>query len=99
MSTMTIKVECTGQFRQGVSNKPPHKPWFMAEAYAHLPGVPYPQRITYYAGAQNEIRPAGLYECDVIVGVKDDRLSFECDPRQGRVISNSSAPAAVKAAS
>lgn len=93
--SMTVKIETTGAFKQGISAKN-NKPWFMCEAYAHLPGVPYPQRITYYAGAQNEIRPAGMYECDVIVGVKDDRLSFECDPRQGRVITNS--PAAVKSA-
>jgi hypothetical protein len=95
---LTIKVETTGQFRQGLSAKN-NKPWFMAEAYAHLPGVPYPQRMTYYAAAQSEIRPAGMYECDVIVGVKDDRLHFECDPRQGRVISNAAAPSSVKSAS
>jgi hypothetical protein len=91
MSGLTIKVITTGTYRSGISAK--QKPYFMCEAYAQLPGVPYPQKITYYAAAQNEVRPAGEYECDVILSVKDERITIEVDPRQGRTIST--APAQV----
>lgn len=85
MSQMTIKVEVTGQYRSGVAAKS-GKPYFMCEGFAHLPGVPYPQKFTFYAAAQNEVPQAGLYECDVMASIKDDRINFEVDPRQGRKV-------------
>lgn len=92
---MTIKIETTGNFRSGTAAKS-GKPYFMCEAFAHLPGVPYPQKFSYYAAAQSEVLPVGLYECDVSCRIKDDRLDFEVDPRQARRISS---PQPVKAAS
>lgn len=94
---MTIKVEVTGQYRSGIAAKS-QKPYFMCEGFAHLPGVPYPQKFSFYASAQNEIPQVGLYECDVMASIKDDRINFEVDPRQGRRIS-SAQPGQVKAAS
>lgn len=91
--SMTIKVETTGQFRSGIAAKS-GKPYFMCEAFAHLPGVPYPQKFSYYAAAQTEILPVGIYECDVMASIKDDRINFEVDPRQGRRISSPVAAAA-----
>lgn len=83
MSQNTIKVEVTGQYRSGTAAKS-GKPYFMCEAFAHLPGVPYPQKFNFYAAAQNEVPQAGTYECDMVFSIKDDRLSIEIDPRQGR---------------
>lgn len=98
--SMTIKVETTGQFRSGVA-KQSGKPYFMCEAFAHLPGVPYPQKFSYYASAQSEVLPVGLYECDVMASIKDDRINFEVDPRQGRRVSSpvAAAPARQQVAS
>lgn len=95
MSQMTIKVEVTGQYRSGIA-KASGNPYFMCEAFAHLPGVPYPQKFTFYAAAQIEVPQAGLYECDVMASIKDDRINFDVDPRQGRRVST--APAAASAA-
>jgi len=90
---MTIKIETTGNFRTGTAAKS-GKPYWMAEAFAHLPGVPYPQKFSYYAASQNEVLPVGHYECDISCSIKDDRIHFEVDPRQARRIANPS-PAAV----
>jgi len=82
---MTLLVEVTGRERSGVSTKSgTSKPWCMFEAYVHLPNDPYPQKTSFYASAVNEVPQPGTYECDVIVDVRDGRLEFTCDPRQGR---------------
>lgn len=95
---ITIKVEVTGQFRTGIAQKS-QKPYFMCEAFAHLPGVPYPQKFSFYASAQNEIPQVGTYECDVMASIKDDRIAFEVDPRQGRRVSSPAVQPAARAAS
>lgn len=90
MSALTVRVITTGNKRSGVAAKS-GKPYTMAEAYAQLPGVPYPQKFTYYCSSPSEVLPAGEYECDVLIDIKDDRFSIEVDPRQGRRISTPSA--------
>ena len=91
---MKVKIETTGQFRSGIAQKS-GKAYFMAEAFAHLPNCPYPQKFSYYCAAQNEVLSAGNYEADVIVSVRDDRLNFEVDPRQARRLPQAApAPAA-----
>ena len=90
MSQITIRVETTGNSRSGTAAKS-GKPYWICEAFAFLPNVPYPQKFSYYAGASNEVLPAGHYECDVMCSIKDDRISFEVDPRQGRRISTPAA--------
>jgi len=60
----------------------------MFEAYAHLPNIPYPQKCTFYAETPQQVPQPGKYECDVIAQVRDDRLIFEVDPRQGRRVSS-----------
>ncbi|EBV3304084.1 MULTISPECIES: propanediol utilization protein [Pseudomonas] len=82
----TIIVEITGNHRSGTAAKS-GKPYCMYEGYVHLPNVPYPQRADFYAETPNQVPRAGKYECDVIAQVRDSRLSFEVDPRQGRVVS------------
>lgn len=82
-----IVVEVTGNHRSGTAAKS-GKPYCMFEAYAHLPNIPYPQKCTFYAETPQQVPPPGKYECDVISQVRDDRLSFEVDPRQGRRISD-----------
>ncbi len=96
---MTLKIETTGNFRTGMAAKSGKQYW-MAEAYAHLPGVPYPQKFSYYCASANEVLPVGHYECDIVAAIKDDRVSLEIDPRQARRVSSpvAAAPAPAKVA-
>ena len=82
MKTMTLLVEVTGNQRSGTSGK--GNPYCMYEAFVHLPNVPYPQKTSFYAQTPQEAPRAGTYECDVIADVREGRLEFTCDPRQGR---------------
>lgn len=93
--SLTMKVTTTGNYRSGISAK--QKPYTMAEAFAHLPGVPFPQKFSYYCGQPSEVLPAGDYEADVILGIKDERITVDVDPRQARKLSVA-APAAVRQA-
>lgn len=89
---MTIRIETTGNIsKSGVSAK--GNEYIMCEAFAHIPGVPYPQMFDYYAAKRDEVLPAGNYECDVTCKVKDGRLSFDCDPRQARRLQAANKPA------
>lgn len=87
--SLTMKVTTTGNSRTGVSAK--GKPYTMATAYAHLPNVPFPQEFSYYCETPQQVLQAGEYECDVVLSVKDGRISVDVDPRQGRRLA---APAA-----
>jgi hypothetical protein len=82
-TTPTILVEVTGMFRSGTAAKS-GKPYCMYEAFCHLPNVPYPQKASFYAELPNQVPPIGTYQCDVIADVRDGRLEFTVDPRQGR---------------
>ena len=81
--SMILLVEVTGINRTGVASKS-GKPYCMFQAFVHLPNIPYPQKVDFYAAAPNEVPQPGTYECDVIADVRDGRLEFNCDPRQGR---------------
>lgn len=78
-----LLIEITGNSRSGVAAKS-GKPYVMFQGFVHIPNVPYPQQTDFYASAPNEVPQPGTYECDIIPVIKDGRLSFECDPRQGR---------------
>ena len=69
MTAMLIKVTTTGQSRSGISAK--QKPYTMATAYAHLPNVPFPQEFSYYCESAQQVLPAGEYECEVVLSIKD----------------------------
>lgn len=84
-----IVVEVTGNFRSGTAAKS-GKPYCMYEAFVHLPNVPYPQKSSFYAESPNQVPAVGSYECDIIADVRDGRLSFDVDPRQGRRINTPS---------
>lgn len=94
--TMLIKVTTTGQSRSGVAAKS-NKPYTMAVAYAHLPNVPFPQEFSYYCSQPTEVLPAGEYECEVVLSIKDGRIAVEVDPRQGRRIQPAAATSAAVA--
>ena len=79
----TLLVEITGNSRSGKAAKTGN-PYCMFEGFVHLPNVPYPQKADFYATAQNEVPQSGIYECDIIPEVRQGRLEFTCDPRQGR---------------
>lgn len=82
----TIRVEVTGLNRTGTAQKS-GKPYCMFEAYVHLPNCPYPQKASFYAETPSQVPQPGMYECDVMADVRDGRLSFDVDPRQGRRMS------------
>ena len=94
MTAMLIKVTTTGQSRSGISAK--QKPYTMATAYAHLPNVPFPQEFSYYCESAQQVLPAGENECEVVLSIKDGRISVEVDPRQGRRLA-AATPAAARA--
>lgn len=79
----TLMVEITGNSRSGTAVKS-GKPYCMFEGFVHLPNVPYPQKSDFYAEMSNQVPAPGIYECDIIPQVRDGRLNFECDPRNGR---------------
>lgn len=81
--TAKIKFETTGNFRHGIAAKS-QKPYWMADAYAHLDNDPYPQKFSYYCANEAEMLPAGMYEGDAIPVVRDGRVEFQFDPRQAR---------------
>lgn len=80
-----VRVEITGVSRSGIASKT-QKPYCMFEGYVHLPNNPYPDKASFYAAAQNEVPSPGMYECDVLLSVKDGRVMVEVDPRQGRTM-------------
>ncbi|BAN48638.1 hypothetical protein [Metapseudomonas resinovorans] len=96
MSNVTIKVSITASctYRSGTSGA--GKPYTMAEAYAHLPGCDFPQKFSYYCRSEQEVLPTGDYEVPLKGEVKDGRVVFDLDPRQGRRVSSEirQAPAA-----
>lgn len=80
--SMAVMVEVTGIHRSGTSGK--GNPYCMFEAFVHLPNCPYPQKASFYASSVQEAPQPGTYEVDVILDVKDGRVTAEIDPRQGR---------------
>lgn len=82
-----ILVEVTGIYRSGTAAKS-GKPYCMYEAFVHLPNVPYPQKSSFYAELPNQVPQPGTYECDIMADVRDGRLTFDVDPRQGRRVSS-----------
>lgn len=83
---VSITATCTN--RSGTSGA--GKPYCMAEAYAHLPGCDFPQKFSYYCRSEQEALPTGDYEVPLKGEIRDGRVFFELDPRQGRRISSPS---------
>lgn len=84
MSTATtIRVEITGLSRSGTAQKS-GKPYCMFEGFVHLPTCQYPQKASFYAESVAQVPAVGMYECDIVADVRDGRLEFNVDPRQGR---------------
>ena len=79
---MVIRVEVTGRYRSGISAK--QKEYCMYEGFVHMPNCPYPQKASFYAENVSQVPQTGMWECDIIADVRDGRLQFEVDPRQGR---------------
>lgn len=68
MSQTKLKVEIHGIDRQGTSKA--GKNWVTHVAFAHLPGVPYPQEVSIYGGEKP--MPNGHYEVPYRIKVTDD---------------------------
>ena len=68
MSNSKLKVEIHGIDRQGTS-KAGNK-WVTHVAFAHLPGVPYPQEVSIYGGEKGLAN--GHYEVPYRIKVTDD---------------------------
>jgi len=89
---MVIRVEVTGNSRSGTSAK--GKSYCMFEGFVHMPNCPYPQKAMFYAETEQQVPQAGMWECDIKADVRDGRLIFEVDPRQGRRMTQQPKPAA-----
>ena len=46
------------------------------------------KNVLFTLRLRQQVPQPGKYECDVIAQVRDDRLIFEVDPRQGRRVSS-----------
>lgn len=79
---ITVLVTASCSYRSGTSGK--GNPYTMAEAFAVLPGVDFPQKFSYYCQDVREVLPQGEYLAPVTGEVKDGRLVFNVDPRQAR---------------
>nr|WP_288359452.1 hypothetical protein [uncultured Pseudomonas sp.] len=69
MSNSKLKVEIHGIDRSGISQKS-GKPYVTHVAFAHLPGVPYPQEVAVYGGEKGLAN--GHYEVPYRIKVTDD---------------------------
>lgn len=69
MSKSNLKVEIHGIDRSGISGKS-GKPYVTHVAFAHLPGVPYPQEVSIYGGEKGLAN--GHYEVPYRIKVTDD---------------------------
>lgn len=90
--TVLVTASCT--YRSGTSGK--GNPYTMAEAFAVLPGVDFPQKFSYYCQDVREVLPQGEYLAPVTGEVKDGRLVFNVDPRQARRKAAPEKPAAAQ---
>jgi len=79
---MVIRVEVTGNGRGGTAKS--GKPYYMFEGFVHMPNCPYPQKAMFYAETEQQVPQPGMWECDIKADVRDGRLTFDVDPRQGR---------------
>ncbi|PZE11971.1 hypothetical protein DMX10_17955 [Pseudomonas sp. 57B-090624] len=86
-----VKVSITASCMTRSGTSGAGKPYCMAEAYAHLPGCDFPQKFSYYCTSQQEALPTGDYEVPLKGEIKDGRVQFHLDPRQGRRIATPSA--------
>ncbi len=90
-----ILITASCMYREGTSGK--GNPYCMAEAFAVLPGVDFPQKFSYYCKDRSEVLPQGEYQAPVTGSVKDGRLVFDVDPRQARRKAAADKPAAAAA--
>jgi hypothetical protein len=81
-NAMVINVEVTGNSRSGTSKA--GKEYCMYEGFVHMPNCPYPQKASFYAENKAQVPQPGMWQCDVLADVRDGRLEFQVDPRQGR---------------
>jgi len=79
----TMKVEVTGNNRTGTAAKS-GRPYCMYQAFVLMPNVQYPQMTEFYAETPQQVPQPGVYDCDITAQIKDGRVAFEIDPRQGR---------------
>lgn len=91
-----ILITASCSYREGTSGA--GKPYCMAEAFAVLPGVEFPQKFSYYCTDRSQVLPQGEYLAPVSGEVKDGRLVFNVDPRQARRKPAADKPAAAPAA-
>lgn len=75
---LSLTIEFTGNNRTGVSAKN-QKPWWVMGAFAHLPGVKYPQSLELFTMDPAAIKGAGTYLVPLVSSIKEGRLSFEPD--------------------
>lgn len=74
---LSITVEFTGANRSGQSKS--NKPYWVLGAFAHLPGIKYPQAFEVFTMDAAQLKAPGTYLVPLISSVKEGRLSFDPD--------------------
>ena len=74
---LSITIEFTGQNRSGVSKT--QKPYWVLGAFAHLPGVKYPQTMDLFTMDAQNLPAPGAYLVPLVSSIKEGKLSFEPD--------------------
>lgn len=74
---LSITIEFTGANRNGVSKG--GKPYWILGAFAHLPGVKYPQTMELFTMDAGSLKAPGTYLVPLISSIKEGRLAFEPD--------------------
>jgi len=77
-AALSLTIEFTGANRNGVSSKS-QKPYWILGAFAHLPGVKYPQTMELFTMDPTALKAPGTYLVPLISSIKEGRLSFEPD--------------------
>lgn len=74
---LSLTIEFSGANRSGTSKA--GRPYFILGAYAHLPGVPYPQSMELFTMDAAHMKAPGTYLVPLIASIKEGKLSFEPD--------------------
>lgn len=74
---LSINIEFTGANRNGVSKG--GKAYWVLGAFAHLPGVKYPQIMELFTMDAAALKAPGTYLVPLISSIKEGRLAFEPD--------------------
>jgi hypothetical protein len=74
---LSLTIEFTGANRSGTSKA--GNAYFIIGAFAHLPGVKYPQAMELFTMDGTHQKAPGTYLVPLVASIKEGKLSFEPD--------------------